>query len=72
MCRATPLSTDIEVAYQRLGRRDAVPVAGWFQDFCEVMAMNPKDYIAGTRSAEPVATTSKVSARLPDFALASS
>lgn len=33
----TPLSTDIEVAYQRLMGQDSVTITSWFDDFCQVM-----------------------------------
>lgn len=51
-CRATALSTDVEVAYQRLMGQDSVLVTQWFNDFCEVMMMDDGQLAQGDLSSE--------------------
>ncbi|KAL6751969.1 hypothetical protein V8C86DRAFT_3029832 [Haematococcus lacustris] len=38
---ANPLSTDVEIVYQRLLGQDTALVHAWFDDFCEVMLQQP-------------------------------
>lgn len=35
LCSANPLSTDVEIAYQRLLGQGACDVKAWFNDFCD-------------------------------------
>jgi hypothetical protein len=41
------LSTDIEIAYQRLLGCDTALVPDWFNDFCEVMSMPLEAQVPG-------------------------